>query len=352
MPSASVLREPLHDRSKRLGRLNVAGAARRDRGGQAETIGKYAVSLIIARSLAGAFLLVAVAALLPACSPCTRDDEETARHDCGQTKKSGQSATLPPVVPPAPGDPLRTQADEGASGERLKSAVGMSDADRQMVDATWALVRWTECLVLVGFIVGILQVVLLKGTLTETRKAATAAQASADHVRRTERPWLIMKSAAWPENWPKDFEDGDDSPTIVLKAQLSNHGKTPGWVTSMAAHLEVQPWPLPSQPFPCAPESANELPITTIRSHDPVLTLSMSEEAWVRTTSLDSDDTHCLVFYGVVNYHDAFDPTVIHSHRFCETWRWRRLLDEQGNIVGAQHQYLPIGPTPAWTQNS
>jgi hypothetical protein len=216
-----------------------------------------------------------------------------------------------------------------------------------LATAIFTALLWvtTGLLVSVGWKVGRRQIDLMDGSLRAARDAASGAKAAADHVRRTERAWIVVQSSGGLGGWPlPTYPVPPFAPLhLSLRWSISNHGKTPAWITKADLRFQVGAWPLPVVPFPVSLVPLHDLPITTVKGHEHIEKLTISEEAeWDGLLGRKL----CLVFYGMVYYRDAFGD--YHWTRFCETWR---IADGEVEQLARTLAFLPIGPTAEWTEH-
>jgi len=184
----------------------------------------------------------------------------------------------------------------------------------------------------------------MRGSLKATTDAANAAKESAEHVRRTERAWVLGHSNGPLKGWIAPNENLDapfEGRIIQVDWGLSNHGNTPAWITKADVRFEVHDWPLPDEPFVVGLAVWNNFPVTKTKAHGGTKWLIVRDEKeWLALLQ----SYKCFVLYGMIVYRDAFGH--LHWGRFCETWRSpQELLSRLAGTL----DFRPIGPTPAWT---
>jgi hypothetical protein len=219
-------------------------------------------------------------------------------------KKRPQSRpSISPDPSPYTGEETRNQAQRNEAVER---DIAMSSAS--VAKDTERMANYTLALVIIGGIVGAIEIFILVYQLIYIRKsadsalsAATAALASAEHVKLTDRAFINI--ADW-----KLFPKGED---WIFQASLKNSGKTPATVIKHITCWRFTPPDLPTIP---------EYKLTDGSTGATNMVVAPSDKEWFFSpigtkASIPFDiialekERQMFFIYGLIEYRDAFGDT-------------------------------------------
>lgn len=195
-------------------------------------------------------------------------------------------------------------------------------ASKDVAKATWVLVGITAALVVVGLIVGVLQTLVMRGSV-EAAKA----------IANLERPWILatltedndVNGTIRRRNFDEASADAEmQAPPLLdrrvdIQISLVNRGRSPAWIIEEVFKFRVMPLPLPAEPPYGKPHTLNRIPMTP---EEPPSARRLSRgvaDNVVRDLRTLPHNAYCLVAFGMVRYIIASDDTPRET-RFCWTW--------------------------------
>jgi hypothetical protein len=226
-----------------------------------------------------------------------------------KANQDGTSNGVKPSVPESKGavaGPSPHKEQNGAKDEANKA--NWVESIRAPVLNNWAVLAVTMW--------GI--IILIKQTRA-TRKAAEAAEKSAEFIVNAEKAWILVTCTPFLPvgTEPGDLEPGGKPRAIRIPLKVMNYGKSPGWITSMAYEMTVvsAESDLPQEPKYAERQLAGDerilAPDSVIRIED----LIALRDEFVSVNAKEKG----MYVYGRIIYRDIFRQE--RETRFCYLYR-------------------------------
>lgn len=268
--------------------------------------------------LSFALILIGSALLL---SGASESAEQLAPKQSPQSSRSAESKKTQAGKPASKGNQEEKPSDKELPTPKQPSTGDFDQQrgyEKRQIQIQERIADYTYALVIVGGILGCLQVMVMLFTYFVTNKAANAAENStkiatqqSEFLRNRERPWLLVQA----ENWkmPGPYDRGFGGP---VEWTIANVGRSPALITELVAEVDVVPYPLEDKmPIYSAPAKFARFIIGPNGKH------TTQAENIVDAAELQSIFTGkmCLMFFGYIRYEDMVGTQ--HRTRFCSTWR-------------------------------
>jgi hypothetical protein len=205
-------------------------------------------------------------------------------------KTQNSKIEIAPIAAPAPSP---NQSENKPATEATQNSNEASEGTEYWVYRGYKVKITDGLLVLftLGLVViGALQAIFLRGTLTATAVAAKAAEAAAKHIPTVERAWAFCHPGIGTSISDPDF-------TLAIK----NHGKTPAFIKVVCVGG--------AKDEPLAPNPTYD----GLKRHQINIILSEGESRPFAAATLTSKTGK--YYYGFIRYTDIFDKRQI--SRFC-----------------------------------
>jgi len=187
------------------------------------------------------------------------------------------------------------------------------------------------------------QAIIATDGIIEARKAAEAAQKSADTASHQtalifdhERAWMMVRPQK-PRDWPLKSENSYEFPlNFDVEWSAINVGKTPAFLKTLLVNLEIINLPLPDQrpKYPVSSQFARFI-IPPNGDHRSITKPVILTKEIYRSIKGGSK---CINFHGLVKYDDTLENRE-HITHFCSYWHY----------VSGTAIFEPVGP-PDWVK--